>query len=136
DRPALSLEAEQAAALAIPASFLQRFALVVQLLAAAERYLDLRAALVVEIDLQRNDGHALALHGARKLVDLALVQQELARALGRVIEAVRLQIFRDVGVDQPDLAVAAVGIGLGNRALALAQRLHLGAGQDEAGLEH
>jgi len=39
-------------------------------------------------------------------VNLAAVQQELAQALGRMVEAAALQIFRDVGIDQPDFAVA------------------------------
>ena len=52
-----------------------------------------------------------------------------------MIEAAGLQIFRNVGVDEPDLAVAGVRIGFGDRSLALAQRLHLGAGQREARLE-
>jgi hypothetical protein len=67
--------------------------------------------------------------------DLALVQQQFARALGLVIEAVAVAEFGDVGVDQADLAVLHLGIGLGDRSLAEAQRLHLGAGQRDARLE-
>ena len=53
----------------------------------AERDLDLGAALLVEIKLERHDGHALALDRAGQLVDLALMQQQFARPLRRVIEA-------------------------------------------------
>src|SRR5262249_37736501 len=52
-----------------------------------------------------------------------------------VIEAVALQIFRDVGVDQPELAILGIGVGFRDRALAAADRLHLGAGQGKAGLD-
>ncbi len=84
-----------------------------------ERELDLGAALLVEIELERHERHALALDRAGKLVDLAPVQQQLARALGRMVEAAALQVFRDIGVDQPELAAAGIGIGFRDRRLAL-----------------
>src|SRR5258708_7199271 len=74
-----ALVPQQPAALARPVAFLLGLALVMQLLALGERELDLGAALVVEIDLQRYDGHAFALDRAHQLVDLPLVQQKLAR---------------------------------------------------------
>ena len=53
-----------------------------------------------------------------------------------VVEAVRLQIFRDVGVEEPDLAAATARHRLSPIvALPLAQRLHLRAGQRDARLE-
>ena len=67
--------------------------------------------------------------------DLALVQEQLPRPAGLVVEAVGLQIFRDIGVVEPELAAALAGIGIGDVAAPLAQRLHLGAGQRDAGLE-
>src|ERR1044072_560572 len=132
---ALPLLSQQAPLLAVPVALLLALALVVQLLALGERELDLGAALVVEIELQRHQGHAVALDRADQLVDLALVQQQFARTLRRVIEAPGLQIFGDVGIDQPDLAAPRVGIGFGDRGLAGAQRLHLAAGERDAGLE-
>src|SRR5260221_495739 len=69
---------QQPAALAGPVALLLALALVVQLLALGERNLDLGAAFVVEIDFQRHDRHALALDRAHQLVDLTLMQQELA----------------------------------------------------------
>src|SRR5262245_4129168 len=80
----LSLVAQQPAALARPVALLLGLALVVQLLALGQRDLDLGPALVVEIDLERHDGHALALDRAHQLVDLPLVQQQLSRPLRRV----------------------------------------------------
>src|SRR6266478_7886019 len=131
----LSLGPQQPSALALPAALLLGFALVVQLLAAGERKLELGAALLVEIKLERHERHSLALDRAHKLVDLAAVKQELAHALGRMVEAAALQVFRNVGVDEPDLAATRIGVGFGDGRLACAQRFHLGAGKGDAGLE-
>jgi len=60
------------------------------------------------------------------------VQQQLARPFRLVVEAVGLEIFRNVGIDQPDLAVLGIGIGFRDRGLAIADRLDLGAGQRDA----
>jgi hypothetical protein len=38
------------------------------------------------------------------------MQQQLARPLRRVIEAVGLQVFRNVRIDQPNLAATGVGV--------------------------
>ena len=70
------------------------------------------------------------------LVDLALVQQQLARAFRLMVEAVAVAELGDVGVDQPDLIAAHLRIGFRDRSFAEAQRLHLGAGERDAGLEH
>src|SRR5689334_16928407 len=102
----LILLPQQPAALARPVALLLALALVMQLLAPGEGDLDLGAAFVVEIDFQRYDGHALALDRADQLVDLALMQQELARPFRLVVEAAGLLVLRDVGVEQPQLAVA------------------------------
>src|SRR5512132_682678 len=48
---------------------------------------------------------------------------------------VSLCVLVDVSADQPDLAVAEVGVGLAERDASVAQRLHLGPGQLHAGLE-
>ena len=45
-------------------------------LALGETELELGAPARVEIDLERNERHTLALHGLRKLVDLASMQEE------------------------------------------------------------
>src|SRR4030088_1330115 len=79
--PALPLQPHQAAALALPAALLFGLALVMQLLAAPARDLELGAAFFVEEQFQRHDGHAFALDRGGELVDLALVQQQLARSL-------------------------------------------------------
>src|SRR5262249_48011074 len=131
----LSLGPQQPSALPLPAALLLGFALVVQLLAAGKRQLELGAALLVEIELERHERHSLALAPPHELVDLAAVKEELAHALGCMVEAAALQIFRDIGVDQPDLAATRIGVGLRDRRLAAAQRFNLRAGEREAGLE-
>src|SRR5690349_16003005 len=64
---------QKPAFLALPGPLLQRLALVVQLLAAGECDLDLRPPSLVEVELERHNGHALALDRACQAVDLALV---------------------------------------------------------------
>src|SRR5262249_42967268 len=130
----LSFCPHEPATLALPPALLLCLPFVVELLAAGASELDLGAPLVVEIELERDERHPLALDRSRQLVDLPAVQQELARPLGRMIEAAALQIFRNVRVDEPDLPAARIGIGLGDRRLALAQRLHLGPGEGDARL--
>src|SRR5450631_341182 len=117
---ASALRPHQAAAFAVPAALLFGLSLVVKLLAAAERDLDLGAPLVVEEHLERDDGHALAVDRGRELVDLAPVQQQLARPLRRVVETARLEVFGDIGIDQPDFTAPGIGIGFGDGRLALA----------------
>ena len=48
---------------------------------------------------------------------------------------VAVAVFRDVAVDQPDLLALHRRIAFGDRALAVAKRLHLGPGQRDARLE-
>src|SRR5712671_1252678 len=64
----LALGPQQPSALPLPAALFLGFTLVVQLLAARERKLELGAALQVEIKLERHEGHALALDRTQKLV--------------------------------------------------------------------
>ncbi|PAV65923.1 hypothetical protein WR25_04339 [Diploscapter pachys] len=94
-----------------------------------ERQFHLGAAAPVEIHAERHEGHALARDGAMELVYLTFVKQQFTRALGFVIEAVAVAEFGDVGVDQPHLPVAHLGIAFADAALAEAQGFHLGAGE-------
>src|SRR5215471_20601792 len=52
-----------------------------------------------------------------------------------MVKAARLQIFRNVRIDQPQLTPARVGIGFGNGGFASPQGFHLTAGKDDASLE-
>src|SRR5690606_38602493 len=119
--------AHQARLVALPVAVLDRGALVVRLLALGERQLDRRPALAVEIDAEGYQRRALALDGADRLLDLALMEEQLAGPRGLVVEAVAVAELGDVAVDLPGVAVVDVGVALGNRALAGAQALHLGA---------
>src|ERR1700728_1521628 len=131
----LALLPQQPPALAVPRALFFGLALVVELLAAREGKLDLGAAPFVEIELERDERHALALDRTDELVDLPAVQQELARPLRRMIEAVCLLVFGNVRVDQPYLAATAVRVGFTDRRLAETQRFHLRTGESDAGFE-
>src|SRR6516164_745080 len=130
-----SFATQQPAPLALPAALLLGFPLIVQFLSPRQRKLELGASLVIEIEFQGNERHALALDRADELTDLPAMQKKLARALGSMIEAAALQIFGDIGIDQPDLATSGIGIGLGDGRLALPQRLYFGSSQRDPGLE-
>src|SRR5207342_1720884 len=107
-RHTLPLVAHQAALLPVPIALLLGLALVVQFLALGEAEFDLGDAPRVEIELERHHRHPLPLDRARQPVELALVQQELARPRGRVGVASALRIFGDVYVDQIERATALV----------------------------
>jgi len=87
-----------------------RLALIIELFAARQSQFKFGAAFFIEIKLQRNERHPLAFDCTDEFVDLAAVQQQLARSLRRMIETIGLQIFRNIGVDQPDLAAARIRI--------------------------
>src|SRR5579884_1708643 len=63
------------------------------------------------------------------------MQKQLARPLRLVIEAMAHRVFRDIAVDQPDLAIVDLGIRLFQARLARAQALDLGPGEDQATLQ-
>ena len=63
------------------------------------------------------------------------MEQQLAIAIGIVILTVRLLVDGDVSADEPRLAVTHVGVGLLQRGASVAERLHLGPGEDESGLD-
>src|SRR4051794_36662086 len=109
-------------------------ALVALLLAAADGELELRAA-VLEVEPRRDDSQPLLLDLTDEGLDLASVEQQLAVAAGLVVRDVPLRVLVDVRADQPDLAVAKIRVGLGERDASVAQRLDLGPGELEARLE-
>src|SRR5436305_12153097 len=109
-------------------------ALVPLFLAAGERELDLRPA-VAEVELRRDKREAPLPDLAGERVDLLAAKEELPVAVGIVVLAVPLVVDRDVGADEPGLVPAHVPVRLLERGPALAERLHLGAGQDETGLD-
>ena len=77
---------------------------------------------------QRHQRQPLAGDRAVQLVDLARLQQQLARRRrGSWFDPAAVAVLRDDGVDQPDFLALDRRIAFGDRALAGAQRLHLGA---------
>ena len=108
--------------------------LVDPLLASRHGELDLDPP-VLEVEARRDEREALLAHLAVQRVDLAPVEQELAVALGTVVELVALRVLGDRRADEPRLAVADLGVRLGELRAALAERLDLGPRQLQARLD-
>src|SRR4051812_33052833 len=100
-----SMLAQQAALLLLPVLLFFMLALVVGLSPTGDGELNLRASPRVEINGERDERHALPHHRAEHLVHLLGVEEQFARPLGLMVEAVAVAEFGNVGVDQPDLAV-------------------------------
>src|SRR4051794_16873039 len=107
--------------------------LVPRLLAPRQGDLDLGPA-VEEVDRQGHPRDPLLGPPPLDLVDLLAVEQQLALAPGRVVGPGALGVLRDVHVVQPRLTAVDVHEPVDQRGPPLAQRLHLGALEDEARL--
>src|SRR5580700_3037042 len=112
----------------------EHVALVVRVLALGESQLDLGAA-VFEIDFQGNDRIALLAHAAPQLIDLAPMHQEFARAGFLVAELAGRSVGADVDALEKRLPVFDARVAVAQICAMSAQRLDLGAGEREAGLE-
>src|SRR5690606_26674632 len=126
---------QQASLFAIPVALLFRLALVVSLLASRQRQFQLRAATIIEVELQRHHGHPLPGHGIEEAGHFTLADEQLAQAPRLMIEAIALRIFRNIGIDEPELAIFKARIAFRYVGLIGAQRLDLGACQNETGFE-
>src|SRR5436305_8502613 len=84
--------------------------LVAAFLAPPQGELDLGAA-VLEVQAGRDEREALLGHLGGEPLDLAAVQEELALPVGVVRGDRGLLVRRDVQADEPELAVARVGVG-------------------------
>lgn len=113
---------------------LQRVALVVQLLAAADAEIDLDAP-VLEEHLQRHERQSLRLGLQLEVEDLLRVHEQLALALRLVVEPVAEAVARDVRPQEPELALQHGAVGPGERDLPLPARLHLGSRKDDTALD-
>src|SRR5256886_16076777 len=91
--PMLALSPQQPPALRLPAAFLLGFALVMLLLAPRKRQLELGAALLVEIELDRHQRHSLPLDRTHELIRLAAAKQARPGAVGRLVAASALPLF-------------------------------------------
>src|SRR5580765_6570546 len=112
----------------------QRLPLVVGLLAAAERDLDLCLA-VLEVERDRDESDPALLGLADQPDDLGAVQQQLAFPPRLVVGPGALGVLRDVHAGQPRLAVPDVGVAVDQVGVPGAQGLDLGAGQHQPRLE-
>src|SRR4029453_6353700 len=126
DAPASVALAHRALDVALLVARLHRLALVEAVLAAAERDLDL-GARAVEVDAGGHEGQPALLGLGHHALDLALVGQELARAIGVVVLAAGGPVGRNVDVVQPQLAVAHLRVAVLDLRRAAAQRLDLRA---------
>jgi hypothetical protein len=106
----------------------------VRLLALRQGERDLHLA-VLEIQLRRHQGEALLDGLANQLPDLVLVQQQPALPPGVVIHVPAVRVGVDVHVVQPHLAPLHLGVAVAQVRPPLADALHLGAEQRDAGLE-
>lgn len=113
----------------------QGFALIVGLLALAQTNLQFDPALF-KIDAGRDDRKPTLVNFADQFKNLGVMEQELAHPRRvRGIFPAALLIGTDVHVVDEDLAVLDPAEGLLKADLAEPQRLHLGAGQDQAGFK-
>src|SRR5215216_6416672 len=95
--------AHQAGAAPLPIAVALGLSLVGFALPRGKSELDLGAAALVEIQRERHDRDALALHRAHQPVHLLAMQQQFAGPARLVIEMRRGLVFRDVGVDEKEL---------------------------------
>src|SRR5918994_4156967 len=63
------------------------------------------------------------------------MNEELARAVSLVIGAIAMAVGRHVGANQPQLTILEARVGFGDGRFPVADRLDLGAGQDDARLD-
>src|SRR5262249_25598627 len=109
-------------------------ALVVGLLAAGQAHgeLDLPA---LEIEAERNQCHSLLDGLPDEFPDLLTMQQQLAAPRRLVVGVAAVCVLRDVDVVDEDLPALDTRVAVAQVDAALADRLHLRALQDNAGLE-
>lgn len=120
--------------LALPVFFACRIALVEQLLAAAQREVQLDAAVLV-VQVQRHQGVAALFDLADQLADFLGLEQQLARAhgIGMDVGGRRGQ-GADVHAQQVQFAIAHDDVAFLELHAAIADRLDFPALQDQAGL--
>src|SRR6478736_3982684 len=126
--------AHRALCLTVVLALAQGMPLVVLLLAGRDRDLHLGAA-VLEVERQRHDG-APALAGlVRDLLELGAVQEQLALAAGGVVVPRAVEVLGDVDVLEVELVAGEHREAVDQRRPPHPQRLDLGAGEHDAGLE-
>src|SRR5262245_53050621 len=109
-------------------------ALVVELASARQPDLDLGPP-GLEVEPEGDEGQPPLGYLAGEPRDLPAVQEQLPVALRIVVGVGPVAVGIDVAAEQPRLTVADGGVGILERHLAVAQRLHLGPPQNEPGLD-
>src|ERR1700684_1891809 len=104
------------------------------MLALGQPQLDLGAS-IFKINLERNDRITLFAHTAPQLVDLAAMHQEFPRASFLVAELAGGSVGADMNALEKRLAILDARVTVAQICAMRAQRLDLGAGEREAGLE-
>src|SRR3954447_7024620 len=130
---ALEAAADRLLLLAVVLLLAQRLALGPRFLALGQSDLHLGPA-VLEVQRQRDDRVALLAGLPLDLVDLGPVEQQFALAPGSVVGTGALGVLRDVDALEPCLAVVDLDEAVDQGRPAGAQRLHLGADEDQSGL--
>src|SRR3954469_17960479 len=115
--------AQQPQLLALPVAFLDRRALVVELLALGQAEFHLGPAPWREVERQRHQCHAVTPHRPEQPAHLAPAEQQLAAPARLVIEPIAAVELGNVGVEQPEFPAHLAGMRLGDGGPALAQRL-------------
>src|SRR6516162_8249382 len=113
---------------------LDRFALVVLLLALREAHSDLHAA-ILEIEAKGHERHPLLDRLANELADLLAVQQQLAPADRLVVGVAAMAVGTDVDVVEKYLAVLDAREAVAKVDATFANRLDLGPQEGDAGFE-
>src|SRR6476661_3727083 len=126
--------AHRALGLTVVLAFAERVALVVLLLAGRDRDLHLRAA-VLEVEGQRHDGATALARLVGDLLELGPVQEQLALAPRGVVVPRAVEVLGDVDVLEVELVAREHREAVDQGGAPHPQRLHLGAGQDDACLE-
>ena len=126
---------ESAVDLALHVALCHVLALVVELLAAPEAQQQFHAAILVEVELKRDERNTAHAQLAVEVVDLLAMQQQLATAIGVAIENRAVGIRVNVHVVQPAFAVANEGEGVGDLTCTLTQAADLGAGEFKTALK-
>ena len=109
-------------------------ALVVELLPTRDPKIDFGPS-VAEGEAQGDDGHPFLLGAGAKLTDLSLVDEELSWTVGLMVRSVAVTVGGDVRADQPELVALDPRVGFRDGDFAIANRLDLGPGQHEPGLD-
>ena len=126
---------QRALNIALLIAFGNGLALVMDLLTACDRDLNLHKRVLFEVHLRRDNRHTALANLLFDKADLFLMQKQLALAVGVDISNVTVTVRRDMNIVQPRLAPANQNETVGKLAIVLAKGSDFGSRQLDAGLE-